>query len=620
VQAMPEGEGSATARPRDARRRARRLQTASLAVIAVGLLAAIGAPAATAIIAHLADGRTLSFEAPPGPPRAPGPFDQMFTNLDYNGGPVMGSNTNYAFYWAPPGAPAYPADYQTGIDGYLEDLAHDSGGHENVDSVAAQYNDPSSSAAYDSHFGGAILDTNPYPPSGCSEAAICLSDAQIRAELSAYITANGLPADLTHEYFLLTPPGVESCFEGSCSAGTANPGFCAYHANAALGAGELIYANLPFLAGGACDDGNHPNGTSADATISALSHEHDESLTDPEPNSAWTDWATGETTGWESADKCRVFEAAREFGTPLGTAPNGAAYNQVINGHEYWTQQEWSNQGHSCMQRLTLSGEQAAASFTSQYLSGSQVALDASASSAPGGVVAYEWQFNAGPAGQPQETASSTVTHEFPGQGVWNVALTVFAADGTSSGSAHSVVVGAPTPPSVAKISPAKGPAVGGTSVTVTGSHLGEATAVHFGALSAASFQAISANRLTAISPAGTAAKLHVTVTTPQGTSQATLADRFRLGPPTVTKVKPSGGPLAGGTLVAITGSGFAPGAGLTHLKFGGVRGSEVNCSSITSCSVRSPKGALAVSVDVVAAVGSIAGKASPPADQFTYR
>ena len=29
---------------------------------------------------------------------------------------------------------------------------------------------------------------------------------------------------------------------------------------------------------------------------------------------------------------------------PLGTASNGAKYNQVINGHFYWYQQEWSNQ------------------------------------------------------------------------------------------------------------------------------------------------------------------------------------------------------------------------------------------------------------------------------------
>jgi hypothetical protein len=587
-----------------------------LALLATVLLGAFAPSAAHAVIARLADGRTLSFEGVPGS-RAASPFDQLFTNLDYNGGPVMSANTNYAIYWTPPGAPTFPADYEAGIDRYLEDLAHDSGGHENVDSVSAQYNDTSAYAAYDSHFGGAILDTDPYPVNGCAEAAICLSDAQIRAELSAYVTTHGLPADLTHEYFLLTPPGVGSCFEGSCSAGTPHPGFCAYHASLALPAGELIYANVPYLAGSVCDDGNHPNGTSADVSISSLSHEHNESLTDPEPNTAWTDWATGETTGFEGADKCRVFEAAREFGTSLGTAPNGASYNQLINGHEYWTQQEWSNEGHSCMQRLTLSGGQPFASFTSKYLSGSQATLDASASSAPGGISAFEWQFNDGSA--PVESTVPTTSHVFPSQGVYDVALTVFATDGSSVGAAHNVIVGPVTLPSVTKVSPRKGPASGGTSVTITGSQLGEATAVHFGALPAASFKVSSPNKLIAVSPAGTAGKLDITVTTAQGTSETSWADHFKLGPPTVAKVKPSSGPLAGGTLLNITGSGFALGANATHFKFGSTRGSEVNCASITACTVRSPKGASAGSVDVVPSVSGSTGKASPPGDQFTY-
>ena len=38
--------------------------------------------------------------------------------------------------------------------------------------------------------------------------------------------------------------------------------------------------------------------------------------------------------------------------TPLGTAPDGSRYNQLINGHEYWYQQEWSNKTSSCKQRV----------------------------------------------------------------------------------------------------------------------------------------------------------------------------------------------------------------------------------------------------------------------------
>src|ERR1700736_3531488 len=100
--------------------------------------------------------------------------------------------------------------------------------------------------------------------------------------------------DLAHEYFLLTPPKVEDCFEKAgfvCSAGTKPESvavYCAYHGNSPLGEKELIYSNDPYVTGNlGCDDGNHPNGSSADGILQGgLSHEHDESLTDPEPNNA----------------------------------------------------------------------------------------------------------------------------------------------------------------------------------------------------------------------------------------------------------------------------------------------------------------------------------------------
>src|SRR6516164_7389901 len=131
-----------------------------VALLALSALA-VAAPTASAVIVHLANGRTLSYQ-PLSSPSAVTPFDALFSNLDYNGGPVMASNTNYAVYWQPAGAPAYPSDYQAGINQYFTDLAHDSGGHENTDSVSAQYNDAAGEFAnYNSHFGGGLLDTDP---------------------------------------------------------------------------------------------------------------------------------------------------------------------------------------------------------------------------------------------------------------------------------------------------------------------------------------------------------------------------------------------------------------------------------------------------------------------------
>ena len=205
-----------------------------------------------------------------------------------------------------------------------------------------------------------LLDTHPYPQSQCpvnSPVVACLTDAQIQQELVNFVTAHHLKTDLSHEYFLLTPPHVESCFSSNpttdfdgCSAGIVPAGlaaFCAYHQNTALST-MLLYANDPFDADPRCQDGNNPNGISDGEINGGLSHEHVESITDPIPNDAWTN-GSGANQGLEVGDQCN-----RQRGTPLGTAPNGARYNQVINGHFYWYQEEWSNLGHACVQRLTL--------------------------------------------------------------------------------------------------------------------------------------------------------------------------------------------------------------------------------------------------------------------------
>ena len=58
-------------------------------------------------------------------------FDLAFSNMDYNGGPVMPSNTDYMVLWSPKGLSAYPAGYVSGLKTFFTDLAHDSGGHQN---------------------------------------------------------------------------------------------------------------------------------------------------------------------------------------------------------------------------------------------------------------------------------------------------------------------------------------------------------------------------------------------------------------------------------------------------------------------------------------------------------
>jgi hypothetical protein len=502
------------------------LRGALVAALAASVLAA-AASSALAVIVHLRGGRALSYR-PLRRSRAGGaPFDAFFSNLDYNGGPVMASNTNYAFYWAPAGAPAYPGDYQPGLNRYFQDLAHDSGGNQNVDSVSAQYNDAAGRfASYDSKFGGALIDTNPYPANGCARAAICLTDAQLQAELASFVTAHGLPHDLAHMYFVLTPPGVESCFEPAgheCSAGVpGRPGrYCAYHGNFALGGGELIYAEDPYVTGNeGCDDGNHRSGSSDGALQAGLSHEHVEAITDPEPNNARTDFAAGNEIG----DKCE-----ESNGAALGTALNGASYNQLINGHFYWYQEEWSNQAHRCLQRLTFSGAEPTATFTSKQDAGNEATFDASGSSAPGGVARYNWQFNErGQPTTPVETTTPTLSHAFRVGGFYEIALTVFATDGTSIGTARTILVGTPPAPVIKRVSPNTGPVSGHTAVTITGTGFTGTSAVHFGSASAESFSQNGAKSITAVSPAGSRRTVDVTVIAPWGSSAPTRRDHFK--------------------------------------------------------------------------------------------
>ena len=72
-----------------------------------------------------------------------------------------------------PGRPVgVPDGYVSGLATYFKDLAHDSGGHQNVDSVSAQYNDLTGAfSKYQVTFGGVLVDTDPYPPTECPVAA-----------------------------------------------------------------------------------------------------------------------------------------------------------------------------------------------------------------------------------------------------------------------------------------------------------------------------------------------------------------------------------------------------------------------------------------------------------------
>jgi IPT/TIG domain len=73
-------------------------------------------------------------------------------------------------------------------------------------------------------------------------------------------------------------------------------------------------------------------------------------------------------------------------------------------------------------------------------------------------------------------------------------------------------------PPIVKGISVKKGPASGGTAVTITGARLDRASAVDFGSVAATSYEVNSPNSLTAITPEAAPGKVAVTVSNADGT------------------------------------------------------------------------------------------------------
>jgi hypothetical protein len=235
----------------------------------------------------------------------------------------------------------FDASYQRVINQYFTDVAHDSHGVNNVYPVANQYSDGSGPILYQSTFGGSYVDHDPLPPSGCDDGvdAYCLTDLQLQKEIQTALTAKGWHGGLDHMFFLVTPNGVGSCFSaaGQCSTDT----FCAYHSAFNPTGEDVIYANEPYEAPlpGCTGTGpdptenqGFPNDADADTTVNTISHEHNEAITDPFGNG----WIAND--GNENGDLC-----AFGFGTPVGGTPGIDAYNQVINGHHYDLQQEYSN-------------------------------------------------------------------------------------------------------------------------------------------------------------------------------------------------------------------------------------------------------------------------------------
>lgn len=309
--------------------------------------------------------------------------------LIWHGGAVMGTAETgpiviTPIFWSPAGH-SIGTRYSSLLTRYIHDVAAASGSTSNVFSILPEYFGTDGSIRYKVRAGAPIIDTSPLPASACKLARkdrtaiyadgsgynACLDDAQIQTEANSVAATRKLPVNLSHIYAVFLPKHVEACILPGSTTTTQNgqqacsinyqpsAAFCAYHSQAPNG---LEYANMPFPVyksgtGFTCGSDakiafpgvieTPNNNRDGDTEISPTSHEVNELITNPDNNgvtaSGWYDVA-----GFENGDEC-----AYVYGTPHGQP--GHFYNQVINGHHYLTQEEFSNasffaSGGGCLQ------------------------------------------------------------------------------------------------------------------------------------------------------------------------------------------------------------------------------------------------------------------------------
>ena len=351
--------------------------------------------------------------------------------MNYHGGPVLRQVNTYAIFWDPGNEAPFPSSFESGVEQYLQDVANASGSPDNQYSVLAQYGDSSGPGTYAQKYGGAYIDTDPYPPDGgaggCSPGqatpdppagyTYCLTDAQVQGELSNVIASNGWPVSTHAIYFVLLPAGIDECETNSAQAddnGCADSNFCSYHSFFGTGQPPL-YDVMPWADVPGCQSGYSPNGSGGndplDDQLTLMSHEQSETITDPFGNAWW------DANGEEVADRCLDPDW---FGSLGGVLPD--QYNELIDGDQYILQGNYSNDGETCRSRYM-------AHFTAPQRPAldTNVQFNATGSTDPAAITSYRWSFGDG-----ATTTGPTPTHIYTQDGNYTVTLTTTQADGLS--------------------------------------------------------------------------------------------------------------------------------------------------------------------------------------------
>jgi hypothetical protein len=210
----------------------------------------------------------------------------------------------------------------------------------------------------------------------------------------------------------------------------------------------------------------------------------------------------------------------------------------------------------------------------------------------------------------------TTIKCTAPAGSAGTVDVIVTTTGGQSSVSSGDKFTYEPVP-TVSSLSHTAGPLVGlGLEITGTG-FVPKATTVMFGKVAAAPnlLTVVNATTITCSAPPEAAGTVDVTVTTPGGVSVPTKADKFTYeAVPAVSSVSPSSGPMAGGTLVTLTGAGFVAGA---TVQVGNGVGTQVTVVSPTAITFKTPPGTVSAAYVTVTTPGGTSPKV--PASVFRY-
>ncbi|HLX28866.1 MAG TPA: hypothetical protein VKV24_10325 [Casimicrobiaceae bacterium] len=237
--------------------------------------------------------------------------------ISYHGGPVMlpnklgAPNVYYIWYgnWS--------GNTATSI---LTDLVNNIGGSPYFDINTTYYNGSGQHVANAVQYKGSTNDNYSHGTS--------LGDATVQAVVASAISSGKLPLDSNGVYFVLTSADVNEN-SGFCTQ------YCGWHTHGTITGTDIKFAFVgnPDRCPSACAAQTvGPNGNAgADGMASIVSHELEESITDPDLN-AWYDGR-----GQENADKC-----AWTFGT-TSQAANGAVYNMTLGSRPFLIQQNWVN-------------------------------------------------------------------------------------------------------------------------------------------------------------------------------------------------------------------------------------------------------------------------------------